>query len=308
MIYLVAGALCCSFLGHLAGLWWGFSLMHQFQLQACWGGVAFVLLAVCLRHWRAAFLSALLLLSGFVAIFPAAHTGNSAKQGDLKAVSYNVLTNNSDQRELVDWVRGEKPDMIVLVEANQSWTDTAALLAGTLPYQKLVSGPGNYGLIFMSRFPVRDAHVVPAGTYQLPLLVADLETPQGMLRVFSIHTMAPVGPENTLANESEILQMKDLVLDSPYPALVMGDFNAAPWMPVMQKLIRGAGLSGVTLIPSWPSAIVWLGLPLDQILGTRGVSISNVGNGPGHHSDHRARIATFFINTENALSESGAAE
>lgn len=96
------------------------------------------------------------------------------------------------------------------------------------------------GPALLSRFPITRWRA-----YELPrcgrpfdvrvLLAADLETPAGRLTVFSAHTSGDVCHARAVAHLVRTRAAR------PLPAVVMGDFNAAPTSPAVKFLTREAG-------------------------------------------------------------------
>ena len=52
----------------------------------------------------------------------------------LRLAFANVLRSNSDAARLIDWVRREKVDVLVVAEAVGTWPDRLAVLADDLPF------------------------------------------------------------------------------------------------------------------------------------------------------------------------------
>jgi len=82
--------------------------------------------------------------------------------------------------------------------------------------------------------------------------------------------------------------------------IIVGDFNATPWSPAFRRLASGrwrdaADVVGHGLRPTWPS---WTPLPispLDHVLVSRGLGVSEVNAADVPGSPHRALIVTVIV-------------
>jgi endonuclease/exonuclease/phosphatase (EEP) superfamily protein YafD len=71
--------------------------------------------------------------------------------------------------------------------------------------------------------------------------------------------------------------------------VLMGDFNAAPWTRIQQRLRRDSRLDNAgVLAPSWPAwAPALLRLPIDHVLSRGELRVLRMKAGPAVGSDHR---------------------
>jgi len=82
--------------------------------------------------------------------------------------------------------------------------------------------------------------------------------------------------------------------------IIVGDFNATPWSPAFRRLASGrwrdaADVVGHGLRPTWPS---WTPLPispLDHVLVSSGLGVSEVNAADVPGSPHRALIVTVIV-------------
>ena len=66
--------------------------------------------------------------------------------------------------------------------------------------------------------------------------------------------------------------------------LVLGDLNATPWSSVLQSLEGSADLRnsayGYGVQATWPSRAWRLGIPIDQLLHSRDLTVTDRNTGP----------------------------
>ncbi len=291
-----------SLLGHLGSpYFFMFELLHQFQLHAFVAGLGLIVVALATSRTLLLFAAMALALSsgaavGPVVVYEALHEAQLPEaQTPAKIISYNVMARNPDQRASLLWVQEQKADVVLLLEANHLWDAQTALLEGDLPHVVRVDHISNFGISLFSRYPVVEQETLLGGEALTPVLRADIALPQGRVRFIGAHPIIPMLAEYRALRDRQIALMSRLAQESPYPVVVLGDFNAVPWIASFAQLQHQAELTGVVLWPSWPASFFALGLPIDQIIGGKGVVVHEVKTGPLHASDHRARIAQLSV-------------
>lgn len=304
MLTLLTGfALGCSLLGHAGHIFWLFDILAQFQVFAAGGGLLLLGLARWQKNRRAMACAFLTVLSGLMAIMPTGygmlkHQG-SAETSALKVISFNVDAANQNRDGVTIWLQQQQPDILGLIEANAGWNDVADRLRAEMPHQLRIDNPGNFGIMVLSRYPLREARRLDTGPYALPFILAQVETPQGLLRVLVCHTMPPLGAYNTGARNAALRELSDVLASGPVlPTLVMGDFNAVPWSPPLRAVAKTHTLQGFTLLPSWPDKLFPAGIPIDHVLGMNGAQTDHHTLGPQLGSDHRPVLADVVIDQD----------
>lgn len=302
LMFLALLGLIASLLGHVGSpYFFMFELLHQFQLHAFVAALGLIIVALATSRTLLLFAAmALAIVSGAavgpVVVYEALHEAQLPEaQTPAKIISYNVMTKNPDQRASIIWLQEQKADVVALTEANHLWDAQTALLEGDLPHVVRVDHPGNFGISLFSRYRVVEHEALEGGDALTPLLRADIALPQGRVRFIVAHPIIPMSAEYRVLRDRQIGLMSRLAQESPYPVVILGDFNAAPWIASFKQLQRQTELTGAVLWPSWPANFFALGLPIDQIIGGKGAVIREAETGPLHASDHRARIAQLSV-------------
>jgi len=198
----------------------------------------------------------------------AAPAATAAEDRPLRVVTFNLLhggpwsglTGRDDHLEarlglIIAQLRALDPDVVALQESPVSrWRgDVAARLAGALglahvharatdnvfgwrPLGRLVMGALGFveGPAILSRFPIVGSavHELPHCVHRLDprvALRADLDTPAGVLRVYSTHTSR---------DDCQTRRVAALALAErgPLPALVLGDLNTGESAAALEEL------------------------------------------------------------------------
>jgi endonuclease/exonuclease/phosphatase (EEP) superfamily protein YafD len=88
----------------------------------------------------------------------------------------------------------------------------------------------------------------------------------------------------------------------PWPVIVGGDFNAAPWSAAVGTYAEAGGLEIARGVgPTWldrrlgPSLTAWIGLPIDNVLHSPEIDVLAVERLAPTASDHLPVLVTFSV-------------
>jgi endonuclease/exonuclease/phosphatase family metal-dependent hydrolase len=150
------------------------------------------------------------------------------------------------------------------------------------------------GSAILSRFPIVGSHI-----HDLPrcrsrfepriLLRADIETPWGVMRVFSTHT--------ALGDECQMDWVGEMVRadDGPGPSILMGDFNTVETSKVLTILRDEAGFVDAfrTANPTDPGATVWQRIEVPEPTASRRVDFIFLSPGRSRKAEVRSSRVVF---------------
>ncbi len=216
-----------------------------------------------------------------------------AAAGDrrLRLAFANVLRSNPDAGRLVDWVRREKVDVLVLAEADASWPGRLAVLADELPFG-VRTRMGDVAVYSRHEIAGEPHHIFPRIGHAVALEVAGIT-------LVGVHTAAPLNAAHSSACDELIDRAADHVEGVAGPVVVVGDFNATPWGAAMIRLIVRTGLryGPGARIGTFPTELRgrpfprWFAIPIDLVLAGGGAAVVRRRHGPPIGSDHWPVIA-----------------
>lgn len=164
----------------------------------------------------------------------------------FKVLCYNLRFGElASLEELAKFIKEQDPDIVALQEVDvrtnrdlaphQNGKDFATELAyhtgmlaaygKTIPYMG-----GYYGIAILSKYPLNKIERIylpktEHGKEQRAVLVADVEYEEGKYITFaSTH----LDYTNTQERQVQVRRLNEVLLDSSYPIIVAGDFNAKP--------------------------------------------------------------------------------
>ena len=209
----------------------------------------------------------------------------------FSVMTYNVLQDNRNFGEASDLISGEAPDILLLLETDQKWTDAMAATLST--YSTVLREPldNKYGLIFATNLAVDDASVEYLVEKDVPSVFARMRTPGGVpFYLAALHPKPPHLGKSSAARDGEIAIAARRSMATQLPSIAMGDFNDVAWSHTSRLFRRtgryldlrvGRGFYA-TFPASWP-AFRW---PLDHVFVTEEFLMTEMETLPATGSDH----------------------
>ena len=269
---------------------WPWALFEHFRVQYVVIGAVVTGLAAALRMRGYVDIAAIAtLLHGLpVAADLCQSPGEAPADGvALRVLVLNVHTESTGFDQVRQLITDEKPDLIGLVEVDRRWL--AGVAAAVADYPGRIEWPrdDNFGVALYARGELRGAAEF-AGS-ELPTVFAELALRGARLRVILTHPPPPIS-RGTLA-----MQVDELAAIAPRavgaePVVVMGDFNATPWSRPFVAFRERTGLcdsrAGFGIQPSFPSASAVVRIPIDHLLASCSIGVTDRRIGRDVGSDH----------------------
>ncbi len=297
-------------------LWIGELLVH-FRLQ--YGAVALCaagLLWAGQRRWLAVLTTLIAAVNGFafaeavraprgaVASLLASATASQAVPSrsalTLRVAAANVFYGNSAYQPLIDWVRDERPDLLVIAEVTPKWLAALDALAGEYPYRLVGAGSGGFRTVLLSRhaFVAWRSTEVPVGAGRM--VGATLVLSGQSFEVFGVHATWPATPTLAAARNREFADLAAMARRSRWPVILLGDLNVSPLSPHFRHgLLAASGLrsaaAGSGWQPTWPAFFLPAGIQIDHVLLSSAFQVREFRRGPWIGSDHLPIVADLAL-------------
>lgn len=304
---LVAGLALATVAGFAGGWGWWLDLFSHFRLH--YAAAALILATAALwrrRRWTAAVAAALLVVNAAIVVPALPGVAAAAASRDsgppLKMLSLNLEYHNRDFAAVARLIRREDPDIVFLTEMAAQWRDLIRGLAGTYPYQ-IDAAPGRNGVTrdfqgsaLLSKRPWTTTAVHREKTRGFSTLDARFGSDSGTFRLLATHLLCPCSLRSYRGQQRQIDDIIRIAGEGPEPVLMIGDLNATPWSRPWARLIGATGLKGAPgFVATWPSMLRLVGIPIDHVLGNRGIQVVEAWAGPAVGSDHRPLIAVVRL-------------
>lgn len=294
-----------SVFGFLGSYWWFFDLFSHFRVQY----LVALTLATCLlliprRYPRSVFFAAFAIVN-LLAIAPL-YYGLEAQGAHNPSATYrslllNVNTETGKPDQVAGAIRELHPDIIALEEVNERWVALLSSALTAYPYSKTEPREDNFGIALYSKFPIINGEVREIGEAGLPSVIAELQLPSGPLTVILTHPLPPAGPENSRLRNEQLTRIGETARQAKSPVLLLGDLNATPWSACFKPLLKQANLrdasQGHGVLPTWPTFLPIMLIPLDHCLHSAGVRPMRESLGPKTGSDHYPVVLDFVLSS-----------
>lgn len=298
----VAGGfgLCLLTVAALAGeRHWLLEVTTHFRPHYAAALLAYATVYLLARRVRSAaiFLAFAVINAAVIAPRFAPHEAAPADAPLIKLLAANVLTSNRNHAALMELVTREQPDVIALLEVNDTWLAALAPLATTHPHMLRESRSDNFGIALFSRLPLTDTKIRYLGPAEVPSLKATIMLGGRPIELLATHPLPPGGADNLLLRDNQLTAIARWSSASANPVIVLGDLNCAPWSPAFRTLLREGALhdTGYGLTPTWPVSPWWLRIPLDHCLASRHFATVDHRTGPDIGSDHFPVLVTLAL-------------
>jgi endonuclease/exonuclease/phosphatase (EEP) superfamily protein YafD len=206
----------------------------------------------------------------------------------IRLISCNVLTSNDNKQRVIDFVRVEKPDVVLFMEVDRAWEIRLKSLQDILPHGKFLSREDNFGIGMMSRLPFDEIKFEEVGV-DVPTVVASVTNRGRRMTFIGTHPPPPVGKAGTDMRNGQFDELVRVVRKQPGPVVLCGDLNCTSWSPYFKDLLREANMfdtrKGYGIQGSWPN---WfpVRIAIDHVLVTDYIQTFSRRIGPDIGSDH----------------------
>jgi endonuclease/exonuclease/phosphatase (EEP) superfamily protein YafD len=289
-----AMVLLCSVIAWLSVTHWLLELLVHFKVQYFLLGGLFLLCFIWLKDRRFVLLAAVIIaLNGWSAV-PVLwqHSTDQHRQTEqsLRVFHANVLTSNRQHQQLVDQILAADLDLVVLQEVNQRWLDQLRPLDDRFDYRIAVPRSDNFGMVLFSRHPFNHQQIHQWSLFDLPNIEAELNVDGHPLTILAVHPPPPVSGRFFQARNEHFRQVSQLVNQASTPVVVVGDLNTSQWSDGYRSMVADTGLinasKGRGFLPTWPTKLWPLMIPIDHCLVSRELEIKEVYTGESFGSDH----------------------
>lgn len=294
------GLTVATLLGFLGGLFWFFDLFSHFRVQYMQIGLVLIGLALWKRLNKRAVALILLACLNYAFVLPL-YFGKPAPVNEkpIRAMLMNLNASNGHTGQVLESIRTANPDLLLLEEVTPKWAAELAVLENDYKYRIAEPQEGCFGIMLLSKYPLKNGRVVEIGSAGVPSITADVYFPRGEVSIVGTHPVPPVGGEYSTHRNNQLAALPAIVKAQKNPALLMGDLNTTPWSPHFTRLVRDSGLKnsmkGFGFQPTWPANLSLMRIPLDHVLHSPEITIHNRMIGGDVGSDHFPVIVDFSM-------------
>jgi len=276
-------------------------LFTHFRLQYLVASALLLILLSVLR--QPAFAVVMLLVTALNAslVLPWYMGANEELAGDtsLTLMQANLLSTNSEYDRLFAMLEAEQPDVVVFQEVSPDWLMALAELQPEYPHSYAEAREGNFGIAMFSRVPFASVTHVDSPPFSYPSIVANLRVGEDLLHLVATHPMIPVSGSVYEARNTQLDSLHELLEGHDGNTVLVGDLNTTMWELNYGEFKRRAGLRdarrGFGVIPTWPTYMPFAMIPIDHMLVSEDIGVSDVHVGARIGSDHLPLVVTIAL-------------
>jgi endonuclease/exonuclease/phosphatase (EEP) superfamily protein YafD len=218
----------------------------------------------------------------------------------LRVVTFNVLGNNTQYTDVVDWLAEVDADVVFLHEASRPWEE--AMINSDLGYRVEATrdDDGIFGTLVLVR---PGAEIQSFGFNQgeprsVEVRLTTFEDRE--VSLLGIHPLAPTTEDRAGLRDAQVRYAAQWAARQTGPTIVTGDFNAGPWSHAFYRLLDDGGLRnsqrGFGLDATFPAnSNLAFRIAIDHLLHSGDVWVAERSLGPPLGSDHFPLIVDLLI-------------
>ena len=209
----------------------------------------------------------------------------------LKILISNVRMDNRESTTLQRVLRREQPDVALILENDQWWSDELAGIAATFPHVLDIPQDNTYGMLFMTRLEPDQLEQRNLVSATIPSVRARIRLKSGQsLTFYGIHPKPPRIGQDTDLRDRELMRVAAEIRGTDQPTVVSGDLNDVAWSSTTEEFKTvaqtldprvGRGIYATFHAGHW-----YLRWPLDHVFHTGQFEIASIKLHEPIGSDH----------------------
>jgi endonuclease/exonuclease/phosphatase (EEP) superfamily protein YafD len=182
----------------------------------------------------------------------------------------NVYAYNKQHEKVMDLIKKENPDIVVLLEVNETWEWNLKEIMKDYGESKMMPREGFYGMAVFSKIPLTLVQEEILDSSEIPSLQCVFEKGDQEIVLWATHPRSPRKARNWRLRNKLLVNLSKRVASDLRPVLVAGDLNTTPWC-VWFKVLKAQRLrdsaEGFGIQGTWPTRVpFFMRIPLDHIL------------------------------------------
>jgi endonuclease/exonuclease/phosphatase (EEP) superfamily protein YafD len=305
--------------GYFGDLSWLLELPSHFRPHLAALSVAWLFFALFRRRMAAVSVCAVLIVANVLPLAPYISPARPAVATQvgvpLRVMTFNMHGRGTHPQALIDFVRAQKPDIVLLTETPGSYKWLTEYLGPDFHHRIVgpASGVAN-DVIVLSRWPIKNVEIDRSAARWLPVIAADICAPSARTNAggsanenVSGPCIRLVGLHSTKGLRQHFAEMQKIQFDraahfaktTDHPVVLAGDLNATPWSSIFEHLTESSGLVdtalGRGLTATWASRQPMIGLVIDHVLTSRDIVTRDYLVGDELGSDHLPVVADLIL-------------
>ncbi|WP_373058271.1 endonuclease/exonuclease/phosphatase family protein [Zunongwangia sp. H14] len=230
-----------------------------------------------------------------------------SKANTIRFFAANVLQKNKNSKLLIEELKKENPDMVLLTETNSKWKSELAEVTSKFPYKVEAPLNNTYGMLLYSRLKLKDPKVHYLIDDSIPSIHSIVQLDSGKeIQLYAIHPTPPMPQHNPSSTDrdAEMMMIAKRARESKLPVIVAGDFNDVAWSGTTGLFKKVGGLLDIRVgrgfyntFNAGSNILRW---PLDHFFVSEEFRLVKCQAMAGIDSDHFPFYITVSLEPERA--------
>jgi len=282
-----------------------FDILAHFRVQYLIGLLPMIGVAFMLRRLKTlVLLFVIVAVHGYVLAVAHLPITDTVERSDqyvpLRLMSINLLISNHQFEEQLNEILDANADVIAFQEYGVQWDDFfQRQLSSLYPHRIVKTFESPFGIALFSKYPIITGGPVQFASGMKFSIDAVVKVEDQPVRILAIHPPPPVSPATFEERNATMAWVAQESLKQTGPMIVAGDFNATQWTSAFSQMEKVGQLRharrGHGILPSWPSKLFILLVPIDHILVNNNVGVDSVHTRTPIGSDHYPVVADLVI-------------
>jgi endonuclease/exonuclease/phosphatase (EEP) superfamily protein YafD len=206
--------------------------------------------------------------------------------GAIKVLSWNVQIGNDNPSYVLDLVKRESPDVLVLIEVTPSIAAQIEPLKAIYPNHLIKTHRTSSGIAIYSKLPNSEFKTLYPGDLPMPAIELNVKreikgdaNPKPDLSILGVHTFSPQLDDGTriVRRNQQLAGIAQWASEKSADVIVIGDLNITPWSPPFWRLLTNGRLVDSTAyrgyFPTWPAGLNMGAIQIDHALVSPNVKV-----------------------------------
>lgn len=298
----------CSLASYLGKFHFLLDLTCHFKIQYTFLSLLGISFFLWVGNYLWLLISLFCLTINLLEVIPFYISRNIIKDGSVQKIRFleaNVFYMNQQYKRLISEVKEENPDVAIFLEVTDAWAEKLELLQQDYSYWVIHQDPQiafgkniNLGIAVYSKIPLKNTSIQDLGGGR-KTVSTQVEIQGKTLSILATHPTWGIGTYKFNLRNKQLSEIASYVASQKSSIVVIGDLNITMWSPYYKELIRNSRLynarTGFGMIPTWPSFIPLLSIPIDHCLVSQDIRVVKIKSGKNIGSDHLPLITDLII-------------
>jgi len=287
-----------SVLGFVDDRFWVAELATSVRVGLLFAALVVAVLSILGRSVVGVGLAALALVANGIVLVPlyTDKPAPAAGAGRLLLAHVNMQHHYSEFEDVRRALDDRGPDVLVILEPSRGWL--RKFFPNPIGYRVYVrTGRPEPHVLLLAGERVSNVDFPADPRLPSASVTFDIELDERLVHVLALHTAAPSTSGDRRERDEELAAASNWARRHADPEIVLGDLNATPWSSALQQLQDSADLRnsayGYGVQATWPALAGPFGIPIDQLLHSRDLTVMKRATGPSFGSEHRSLWVTI---------------